>query len=87
MQERPASNCFAAISATDSWQYNQVFALPGLWLDVAAFDNRTRGKELYRMAQDFGLTKAELLKQSGKPPEFQPEQAVRFDRVCSIGFP
>lgn len=87
LQERPASGALPLFQGRMIWQYNHVFASPEYWLDVAAFDNRTRSKELYRMAQDFGLTKAELLKQSGKPPEFQPEQAVKFDReFVRLGF-
>lgn len=87
LQERPASGALPLFQGRMIWQYNHVFASPEYWLDVAAFDNRTRSKELYRMAQDLGLTKAELLKQSGKPPEFQPEQAVRFDReFVRLGF-
>lgn len=62
------------------WQYSHQFAPPQYWLQPAAFDQRLHSKELYRMAQDLGRTKSELLKNADGTPNPQPAQAVRFDR-------
>jgi hypothetical protein len=53
------------------WQYSHVFDQPQYWLERAAFDERLHSKELYRMAQDLGVTKAEATKHA---------TAVRYDR-------
>lgn len=53
------------------WQYTADHDQPEYWLDPSAFDKRTHSKELHRMAQDLGVTKAEAEKH---------ESAIRFDR-------
>lgn len=53
------------------WQYSHVFDKPQYWLDVTAFDTQLKSKELHRMAQDLGCTKAEAAKH---------EAAIRYDR-------
>lgn len=69
------------------WQYNHQFALPEYWLNPADFDARIHSKELYRMAQDLGRTKSELLKNPDGTPNNQPEKAIRFDReFIRLGF-
>ncbi|MBX9935410.1 MAG: hypothetical protein K2Y10_02325, partial [Burkholderiaceae bacterium] len=53
------------------WQYKHLFDTAQYWLEPAAFDARLRSKELYRMAQDLGVPKAQVTKYA---------DAVRFDR-------
>ena len=53
------------------WQYSHLYDEPEYWLDPAAFDERTHSKELYRMGQDLGVTRAEASKHAS---------AIRFDR-------
>jgi hypothetical protein len=53
------------------WQYSHAFEQPQYWLDSTAFDARMESKELYRMAQDLDLPKAEIEKHS---------KGVRYDR-------
>ncbi len=60
------------------WQFSHVFDTPQYWLDKTAFDARLKSKELHRMAQDLGITKAQAS---------QDEAAIRFDReFVRIGF-
>ncbi len=54
------------------WQYSHLLEKPQYWLDPAAFDARLHSKELHRMAQDLGASRAEVLKH---------EAAVRYDRA------
>ena len=53
------------------WQYNHQLDTAQYWLDKEALDKRLHSKELYRMAQDLGVVKAEAAKHVN---------AVRFDR-------
>lgn len=53
------------------WQYTAYHDQAEYWLDPTAFDERTHSKELYRMAQDLGVTKGEASKH---------ETAIRYDR-------
>ncbi|SER62819.1 Eco57I restriction-modification methylase domain-containing protein [Giesbergeria anulus] len=53
------------------WQYKHLFDTAQYWLEPAAFDARLHSKELYRMAQDLGVPKAQVTKYAS---------AVRFDR-------
>lgn len=53
------------------WQYTHHHDTPEYWIDLAAFDERTHSKELYRMGQDLGVTRAQATKHAS---------AVRFDR-------
>ena len=39
------------------WQYSHVFEKPQYWLDPVAFDQCLHSKELFRMAQDLGVSK------------------------------
>ena len=60
------------------WQYSHVFEQPQYWLDREAFDQRLHSKELYRMAQDLGVPRAEVA---------QHAPAVRYDReFVRLGF-
>jgi hypothetical protein len=60
------------------WQYSHVFDAPQYWLDTVAFDERLKSKELYRMAQDLKVPKAEAAKYAS---------AVRYDReFLRLGF-
>ncbi|MEN9911701.1 MAG: hypothetical protein RI956_145 [Pseudomonadota bacterium] len=53
------------------WQYTAQLAKPQYWLNQTDFDQRLASKELYRMAQDFGVTRAEAEKHT---------HAIRYDR-------
>ena len=53
------------------WQYSHVFEQPQYWLSPETFDARLHSKELHRMAQDLGVSKAEVEKNAA---------AVRYDR-------
>ena len=53
------------------WQYSHKLDVAQYWLDKEAFDNSLTSKELHRMAQDLGVSKAEVLKHAS---------AVRYDR-------
>lgn len=53
------------------WQYTPCHEQAEYWLEPGAFDERTHSKELYRMAQDLGVTKGEASKY---------ETAIRYDR-------
>ncbi len=53
------------------WQFSHMLDTPQYWLDLAEFDGRIKSKELHRMAQDFGVTKAEVS---------QYENAICYDR-------
>lgn len=60
------------------WQYSHVFEQPQYWLAPQAFDERLHSKELYRMAQELGVPKAEVA---------QHAAAVRYDReFVRLGF-
>jgi hypothetical protein len=53
------------------WQYEHRFEKAKYWLNMQAFDAWMESKELYRMAQDLGVPKAEVANNSS---------AVRYDR-------
>jgi hypothetical protein len=53
------------------WQYSHVFEKAQYWVDQTAFDQRLHSKELYRMAQDLGVSKAEAVKYEG---------SIRYER-------
>lgn len=53
------------------WQYSHQLASAQYWLQPEAFDQRLHSKELYRMAQDLGISKAQAT---------QHAKAVCFDR-------
>jgi len=60
------------------WQYSHKFDAPQYWLDATAFDARLQSKELHRMAQDLGVSRAEVAKN---------ESAIRYDReFVRLGF-
>ncbi|MGZ8257006.1 MAG: hypothetical protein ACXW1C_04000, partial [Gallionella sp.] len=69
--EEYAPNLLPLFEGKMIWQYSHVFDTPQYWLDAADFDARMKSKELYRMAQDLGINKAE----AGKH-----EAAIRYDR-------
>jgi hypothetical protein len=43
------------------WQYSAAHAAPQYWLNPTAFDERLASKEIYRMAQDFGVPRRRTL--------------------------
>ncbi len=53
------------------WQYSHTFNRAQYWLDVSAFDERMKSKELHRMAQDLNVPKTEANKY---------EHFIRYDR-------
>ena len=60
------------------WQYSHAFEKPQYWLDSTAFDERMRSKELHRMAQDLGVSRAETAKHVSD---------IRYDReFVRLGF-
>ena len=60
------------------WQYSHRFEQAQNWLETDAFDMRLKSKELYRMAQNLGVPKAEVTKY---------ETAIRYDReFVKLGF-
>ena len=75
-QARPG--CLPLYQGRMIWQYSHCHAEPEYWLDPAAFDQRLRSKELYRMGQDLGLPKALAYAHS---------DAIRYDRdYVRLGF-
>ncbi len=76
--ESPAPGLLPLFEGKMIWQYSHTLSQPQYWLDAAAFDARLHSKEIHRMAQDLGLSKAEAEKHAA---------AVRFDReYMRLGF-
>jgi hypothetical protein len=69
--ETPATGRLPLFEGKMIWQYTAQLAKPQYWLNQTDFDQRLASKELYRMAQDFGVTRAEAQKHA---------YAVRYDR-------
>ncbi len=87
LEKQPASGAWPLFEGKMIWQYSHQLAQPQYWLNPQDFDQRLHSKELHRMAQDLGCTKAALLKNSDGTPNPQPAQAVRFDReFVRLGF-
>ena len=76
--EKDATGLLPLYEGKMIWQYSHVFDMPQYWLDSKAFEERLRSKELYRMGQDLGVPKSEVLKYAN---------SVRFDReFVRLGF-
>jgi N-6 DNA Methylase len=69
--ETPAQGRLPLFEGKMIWQYNAALSTPQYWLNQADFDARLASKEIYRMAQDFGISRAEAEKHA---------HAVRYDR-------
>lgn len=69
--EKDATGLLPLYQGKMIWQYTHHHDQPEYWLDPVAFDARTHSKELYRMAQDLDVPKAEASKYAS---------AVRYDR-------
>lgn len=76
--EKETSGLLPLFEGKMFWQYDHKHASPQYWLNSAAFDARMTSKELYRMAQDLNVRKAEAAKHA---------EAIRFDReFIRLGF-
>ena len=69
--EKSAPDLLPPFEGKMIWQYSHAFEMPQYWLDAQAFDKRLQSKELFRMAQDLGVPKAEVAQHAG---------AVCYDR-------
>jgi hypothetical protein len=69
--EKAAPGLLPLFEGKTIWQYSHQHDQPQYWLDGAKFDERLTSKELYRMAQDLKVPKAEVA---------QHASAVRYDR-------
>jgi hypothetical protein len=76
--EKAATGLLPLFEGKMIWQYSHEHDAPQYWLEPSAFDARLHSKELYRMAQDLGVPKAEV---------GQHATAVRYDReFVRLGF-
>ncbi|MEY4978816.1 MAG: hypothetical protein RLZZ352_1086 [Pseudomonadota bacterium] len=76
--EKPAPGLLPLYEGKMIWQYTHRLSPPQYWLDPVAFDERMHSKELYRMAQDLGVPRADVA---------QHADAVHYDReYVRLGF-
>ncbi len=76
--EKDSSGLLPLFQGRMIWQYSHALDTPQYWLDATVFDARLKSKELHRMAQDLGVTRAEATKHAS---------AVRYDReFVRLGF-